>query len=310
MRKIDRVLFIGSKHLGLRVLKEIYSLSKNTLIGVLTFDDSSDTRSVLTDFKHFSNYNDIVCNVAKDREEAEKIILYLKPDFCLVVGWYWLISSKVLGYVSSGFVGIHNSLLPKYRGGSPLIWPIINNENEVGFSFFSFTQGMDEGGILAQGRVCVHDNDYISDVLSNLEDEIIKVLKEKYIPILDGEVTPTGQDHGLATYCSQRFPHDGNIDWKKTAQDVYNFIRAQSDPYPGAFTYFNCQQIKIWRGRVFESPYYGTPGQVSRISSDGVYVICGDHRAIIIEEVEVGGKRGNANKFIKSITGRMCSIIT
>jgi len=309
MNKINRVLFIGSKQLGLRVLKLMYSLSPKTLIGILTIDDSDDTRSVFADFQQFSNQNELVLHVAKNRKESEKMILELKPDLCFVVGWYWLIGNNALDSVPFGFIGIHNSLLPKYRGGSPLIWPIINNEEKVGFSFFSFTQGMDEGDIWAQGSVSVEEQDYISDILKKLEGKIIRVLQEKYLQILDGEVTPIEQEHELATYCAQRFPNDGNINWHKSALDVYNFIRAQSDPYPGAFTYFNAQELKIWRARVFDRPYYGTPGQVARIASDGVYVICGDHRAVVIEEVEIGGKRGNAKEFIKSIKGRMCSVI-
>lgn len=309
MNKINRVLFIGSKQLGLRVLNEIYSLSPDKLIGILTIDDSPDTRSVLNDFHHFSKQNELFLHVAKNRKEAETIIMEVKPDLCFVVGWYWLISNDTLNSVPSGFIGIHNSLLPKYRGSSPLIWSIINNEKKVGFSFFSLTQGMDEGNIWAKGSVSVEKQDYISDILKKLEKKIIQVLQENYLQILDGNILPMEQKHELATYCTQRIPSDGNINWHKSAIDIYNFIRAQSDPYPGAFTYFNYSELKIWRARVFDRPYYGTPGQIASVSSDGVYVICGDHRAIVIEEVEIAGKRGNAKAFIKSTKGRMCSVI-
>lgn len=309
MSRINRVLFMGSKQLGLRVLQEMYSLSPETLIGVLTIDDSNDTRTVFSGFQGFSNGNKLELHIAKNRKQSEQIIEDLKPDLCLVVGWYWLISNTAIDAVPYGFIGIHNSLLPKFRGGAPLIWPIISNEKEVGFSFFSFTPGMDEGPIWAQGCVIVEKHDYISDILRKLEDKAIEVLREKYPLILNGGISPVEQKHELATYCAQRFPNDGNIDWHKPAQDVYNFIRAQSDPYPGAFTYFEAQMLKIWKAKVFKHKYYGTPGQVARITSDGVYVICGDNRAIILEDVELGGKRGKANNFIKSIKGRMAKII-
>ncbi|MBF0430225.1 MAG: methionyl-tRNA formyltransferase [Fibrobacteria bacterium] len=309
MGKIKRVLFIGSKHLGLEALKKMYSLSPDSLIGILTIDDSNDTRSVLNDFQHFSNQNALILHAAKNRKESEKILLESKPDLCIVVGWYWLIGKEALDSVPYGLIGVHNSLLPKYRGGAPLIWPIINNEKKVGISFFSITQRMDEGNIWAQGSVSVGEQDYISDILKKLDEKIIQVLQDNYLQILDSKITPVEQEHELATYCAQRFPGDGNINWNKSARDIYNFIRAQSTPYPGAFTYFGSQELKIWRARIFDKTYYGTPGQVARISSDGVYVICGDHKAIILEEVELGGKRGNAVEFIKSIKGRMCSII-
>ncbi len=309
MSKINRVLFIGSKQLGLRVLKEMHLLSPETLIGILTIDDSNDTRSVLADFQDFCKENELILFVAKNRKQSEDIVKKLKPDLCLVVGWYWLITNTVLESVPSGFIGVHNSLLPKYRGFAPLVWQIINNEKKVGFSLFSFTQGMDEGQVWAQGSVCVEEQDYISDIVEKLEEKTIQVFQTNYPKILNDEVQPIGQNHELATYCARRFPIDGNINWHTSAQDVYNFIRAQSDPYPGAFTYLDAHELKIWRARLFDKPYYGIPGQVARITSEGVYVICGNHRAVIIEEVEKAGKRDKANKFVKSIKDRMCRII-
>lgn len=309
MKAINRVLFIGSKQIGLQILREIYSLSPETLIGILTIDDSDDNRSVLMNFKHFANQNGIGLHIAKNRKESEEVIRRSGPDLCFVVGWYWFIGSDILDLVPSGFIGIHNSLLPEYRGGSPLVWSIINGEKQVGFSFFSFTRGMDEGNIWAQGSVKIDGQDYISDILKKLEGKTVHVLQENYLKILNGTAIPVEQDHGLATYCVSRSPDDGNINWSKCARDVYNFIRAQSDPYPGAFTYFGSRKLKIWRARLFDKPYYGAPGRIARISNNGVYIICGDYSAIIVEEVGVGEKRGNATELMKSIKGKICSSI-
>ncbi len=310
MSNVNRVLFMGSKQLGLRVLKEVYSLAPNSLIGAVTIDDTNDTRTKYVEFKDFAQTQGFELHTAKNRNHSEQIVEALKPDLCLVVGWYWLIGDTTLAAVPFGFIGIHNSLLPKYRGGSPLIWPIIRGQREVGFSFFSFTLGMDEGNIWAQGSVTIEEHDYISSILEKLENKTIEVLRRSYLQILNGSVEPVEQNHELATYCAQRFPGDGNIDWCKPAQDIYNFIRAQSDPYPGAFTYFDGQEMKIWRARIFEKPYIGTPGQVARITSDEAYVICGDDRAIILEEVEIGGERGRATDFIKTLTVRLTNNLT
>jgi len=300
---------MGSKQLGLRVLQEMYLLSPETLIGILTINDTNDARTVFNDFQDFSDENQLPLHVVMNRKQSEEVIEALKPDLCFVVGWYWLINDSLLDTVPHGFIGIHNSLLPKFRGGSPLIWAIINNEREVGCSFFSFTSGMDDGPIWAHGSILVDDRDYISDVLKKFGDRTIEVLRDKYLAILNGGISPLEQKHELATYCAQRFPNDGNINWHKPAQEVYNFIRAQSDPYPGAFTYFEGQMLKIWHAKTFEKIYYGTPGQVARIINGCVYVICGDHRAIILEDIELGGNRGKANDFIKSIKDRMSNVI-
>ena len=307
MSKKKRVLFMGSKSLGLRVLQEIHRLSPDTLIGAVTIDDRSDPRTKLTDFQTFSDDHKVELHVASNRKHSEHLIQELKPDLCFVVGWYWLISDTVLDALPLGFIGIHNSLLPKFRGGSPLIWTIINGEKEAGFSFFSLTSGMDEGRIWAQQRIPIGERDYISSILEKIETEVIAVLQRDYHEIINGSIKPVEQNHELATYCAQRFPGDGNIDWSKPAQEVFNFIRAQSDPYPGAYTFFQAQEMKIWKARFFERPYFGTPGQVARISSNEVYIICGDHHAIVLEEVELDGKRRKPTDFIKSFKGRLSS---
>src|ERR1700731_1144986 len=284
MSKISRVLFMGSKQLELRVLEEMYSLSPTILIGALTIDDTDDSRTKFSHFQAFAEKHGLELRVGKDRKHSEEIIQELKPDLCLVVGWYWLISNATLNTVPFGFIGIHNSLLPRFRGGSPLIWPIIRGEREVGFSFFSFTSGMDDGPIWAQESVVVAENDYIASVLNRLENKAVDVLRSIYPQLLNGSMKPVAQNHELATYGTQRFPSDGNINWHEPARNVYNFIRAQSDPYPGAFTYFEGEKLTIWRATLFRNAYFGIPGQVARIASDGVYVICGDDRAIILEE--------------------------
>ena len=300
-----RVLFMGSKQWGLNILREIYSLSPETLGAVLTIEDTNDARSVFPDFKKFSDQCGLKLCVAKSKTQAEQIIQELKPELCFVAGWYWLISPSVLSSVPHGFIGIHPSLLPKYRGGAPLIWAIINNEKHVGFSLFSLSNGIDDGPIWAQGSVEVKETDYISDIQNKLDGKIAEVLRDKYLHILNGTARPMEQNHALASYCAIRSRGDGNIGWHKSAKEIYDFIRAQSDPYPGALTNFQGKLMIIRRAKLFESPYYGTPGQVARIASDGVYIICGDHRAIIVEEVELEGKRGKASNFIKSIKCKM-----
>ncbi len=306
---IKKVLFLGSKQLGVKVLSEMYFLSPETLIGIITIDDRNDTRSTLDDFREFSKKNKIPFFVANNREHLEEIIRGLKPELCFVCGWYWLISKNILDSVPHGFIGIHNSLLPKYRGGAPLIWSIINGEKEVGFSIFSFTPGMDDGPIWAQGSFKLEEVDYISDVLKKLEQKTVAVLRDKYLPILTGTLRPIEQPHHEATYCAQRYPADGNINWQQSAREIYNFIRSQSEPYPGAFTYWGSRMLKVWRARPFNFRYYGTPGQVARISSEDVYVICGDNRAIILEEVEKDGRKGKAGEFVQSIQCRFSNMV-
>jgi len=303
---MQNVLFLGSKGLGLKAVKEMYAIAPESLRGVITIDDSSDTRSAYSGFRDFERETRLDLHIAKNGKSAEAIIAEHKPDLCIVVGWYWLISEATLSSVRQGFVGIHNSLLPKLRGGSPLVWSIILEHKEVGCSLFSFTPGLDDGPIWAQGSVPLDDDDYVSDALAKVEQKAIDLFRHNYPLILAGTLSPMEQDHSLATFCAQRMPSDGSIRWDQSARAIYNFIRAQSHPYPGAYTFLKSDKLSIWRARLCPYPYFGTPGQIARISEDGVCVVCGDNMAIIIEEVEDNAsKRGKAQDFIKSVTGRL-----
>lgn len=307
MKSSERVLFIGSKRLGLRCLQQMYSLGPEYIAGVLTTDDRDDRRSVLKDFEEFAASKKVDFHIARNNEETGKVIKKISPDICFVVGWYRIINKKTLDLVPNGFLGVHHSLLPKYRGGSPLVWAMINGDKTVGTTLFSFAEGMDDGDLWAQEKIEIGEDDYISDVMARLEEKEVSILKDKYISILEGRIRPVPQEHEKATYCAQRAPEDGLIDWKRSAAEIYNFIRAQSEPYPGAFTLFNDGKLIIWRAHPDDRIYYGTPGQVAERSGDTVCVVCGDSRSIILETVEYDGVKSPAGHVIKSIKTRFKS---
>lgn len=305
MTELRRVLFIGSKRQGLRCLEAVHSQAPHSIAGVLTFDDSRDGRSVLPLFRTFATERGLPLSIAESRLDSERRIAEIRPDLCLVVGWYWLFGPDILRAVPGGFIGIHNSLLPRYRGGSPLVWALINGEAEVGFSLFSMTEGMDDGGIWAQASISVGNEERVGEVLSRLEDESVRVLGDVYPRILRGQARPTPQDESAATFCAQRIPEDGLVRWDNPAETVHNFIRAQSEPYPGAFTYLDGAKLALWRARLSSCVYFGTPGQVARRAPEGVHVICGDHRALILEEVGTEDRRAPAYEILRSVKVRL-----
>ena len=173
---IDKITFIGSKHLGLQVLKNIFKQYSN--INVITLDDTDDTRTEFHKFLKFTNQNNIPCYISKDRKDFEVIIQQIKPDICIVVGWYWIIRPEILNQVPYGFIGVHNSLLPEYRGFAPLVWSIINGKSKVSFSLFSFSEGMDEGDIWIQKSIDIRLDEYVDEILDSLENLTVDTINE------------------------------------------------------------------------------------------------------------------------------------
>ncbi|MCI8699822.1 MAG: methionyl-tRNA formyltransferase [Clostridia bacterium] len=299
---MNRVLFIGSKELGFSAFTEIYNISPEKIVGCVTVDDSLDTRSFFNEFKLFSTNNEIPFYVVNKSSQLNDIIDELKPDICFVLGWYFLISKNVLESVPNGFIGIHNSLLPKYRGFAPLVWTMINGDRQVGFSLFSFEEGMDTGDIWATGIVDVDEQDFVEDVIKKVDKEIVECIKNVYPRILSQSITPKKQSSDGITYCGKRLPDDGKINWYKNNLEVYNFIRAQSHPYPGAYTLIDGEKVIIWKCKRFDYPIYGTPGQVGLILDDDIVVVCGDNTGLVITDYECNNE--TSLKKLKSLNCR------
>lgn len=301
---MKRVVFIGSKEPGLAVLKKLYQLDSNSLVGCITMDDGDDTRSCLMQFRAYCEQKAIKMEVLSKAKELAQVIALWKPDVCFVSGWYFLIDKKTVDNVPMGMVGIHYSLLPAYRGFAPLVWAMINGEKEAGFSIFRICEKMDEGDILASGTVEILHDDYISDVIKKVNASVLELLAQVYGSILHNKIKPQKQN-GIPIYCAKRIPEDGLIDWKKPARDIYNFIRAQAQPYPGAFTIYKGNRLYIKKAVEYVGTYYGIPGQVGQIFEDGVLVICGDSKGILLTEAEYDGKKLCVKEILHSLNIRL-----
>jgi methionyl-tRNA formyltransferase len=296
-----KVAFLGSKGLGYACLTRMHEMAPGAIRAVFTVDDAGDARSRLDDFRSFCAQNDLELHICQSGQEAEQALVDLAPDIGFVICWYWLLPPRVLDACQRGYIGVHPSLLPKYRGGAPLVWSIMNNEPEVGFSVFSLAEGMDTGDIWHQHRTPLTDDMGIGELAAAFESETVAYFEQNYLPILRGEVTPQPQDHAKASYAAQRAPNHGWIDWRQPARRVFDFIRAQSRPYPGAFTYYRGEKVVIWQAQLVDMEFHATPGQVAMKDASGVFIVCGDMRPVYVESVDVGGQEMPARKAFRSI---------
>lgn len=259
-----RYALIGSKDIGLQFMRVLRQ--EADLVSVVTIDDSTDTRSRLGTFREAGAV------VVGTRQEADTVIASLDADRVLVAGWYWLIDPLALAV--STFIGVHHSMLPQYRGGSPLVWALIEGCTEIGTSFFSLTAQADAGPIWAQTPVAVTDG-YIGSALRDCNSAALTLLRQ----LLHDSLVPWPQDESRATWRRQRTPTDGLIDWTMPASTIVREIRAQSRPYPGAYSWADVDRVTIWRASPSSVTLRGQPGLLL-----GNRVVCGDGAAIIIEE--------------------------
>lgn len=245
-----RVAFLGSKALGRRVLETAIEIvaSPHEIVGVCCPDDAHDARSELTAFQALADRHGLV--VARDPQE-------LDFDAGLVCGWYRLLSAD------RNLYALHASPLPRYRGFAPITWQIINGESEIGLSLFKITERLDEGPIVAQGTVPLAPDETIADALERITALAQSLVRAHLPDVLDGGVALAEQDHSHATYCGRRRPEDGRIDWTWPAKRIHDFVRAQTRPYPGAYTTLaGGEVLRVWRTEVDPRTYMAVPGRI------------------------------------------------
>lgn len=213
-------------------------------------------------------------------------------DLILALGWYYMVPKSIRKLARYGAWGIHASLLPKYAGGAPLVWAIIEGERETGVTLFRFDDGVDDGDIIAQKSFFIEESDSINEVYK----KAISASKEILIEVFRNfsEVKFKKQDKSKIKIYPQRKPEDGLLDWDKTCEEIYNFIRAQTKPYPCAFSYIRDYKLKFIRARKTKIPSDKyTPGEVVSIL-DEIFVATKDF-FIKLEEVE--DENGNIYQF-------------
>jgi methionyl-tRNA formyltransferase len=284
-----RAVFIGSKALGLAVFNAVFAAAPSTEWIVVHPDDSQDPRSQIGAWERTSSELGVRFKIANKSEDLLEVVDSHRPDAGIVCGWYRILNGQLLKRFPLGLWGIHNSLLPKYRGGAPLVWSIINGDELVGSTLFQIDEGMDSGPILLQVSVKNLSDRNVGQILDEIQHKMLLELPDAWRTIIDGSAVTRLQAHERATYCAQRNREDGRIDWTDSATSIHNFIRAQTSPYLGAFTVVNGMRVEIDASRVFPYPYHGVPGQVIRRSTETVIIACGANSALEVLACSING---------------------
>lgn len=256
-----RIVLIGSTRLSARCLDELFAIPACSVAGVVTNQETfkisyspAGVRNVLYgNLAAEASRHGISSYVMQETMIEAGLLEALaewRPDFILVIGWYHMIPKRIRGMAPLGCAGVHASLLPRYRGGAPLVWAMINGARKTGVSLFHLGDGVDDGDIIGQESFEIANTDTIAEVLGKCEEATVALLQH-YIPMIKaGTASRTPQDVSQATVYSQRSPDDGRIDWTWPADKIRRFIRAQTRPYPGAFTEFGGKRIRIWDAEI------------------------------------------------------------
>jgi methionyl-tRNA formyltransferase len=207
------------------------------------------------------------------------------------------------------FINLHMALLPKYRGMHGGTWAVINGEKYHGFTVHKVDEGMDSGDIYYQEYIESTLDDDINTIRVKIFDKYANTIKNIFLNILDEKIKAVPQDGTQALFVGRRKPEDSLIDWKDTAFNIFNLVRALTPPYTkGAFTYYKDRPLYITKAKLYPTPtYIATYGQiVGNFKEKGILVKCGDG-VLLVEELYYEEKFYLAGTFFKTVGARFCS---
>lgn len=290
---MKRIAFMGCANLSWHCLEELLK-NKANVVATFTLDDQS--AKLASDFKpleelakkHNIPLHKIKRGETNSLENIKKISSY-NPEIIFCIGWPDLIKKEILNLTKNTF-GMHPSKLPKDRGQAPLPWSLIRDYKKNALSMFFLREIEDSGDIVAQIEYPIKEEDTSATIYDKIIDAGRKIIKETLPKIENNSIKGIPQKESEATFTRKRIPIDGLIDWNASTKEIYNLIRALTGPYyPGAFTYFNNDKIKIWGAKIFkpEDKYYGIPGQIMHKSNEGIIVRTKDG-CLIINKISIG----------------------
>jgi methionyl-tRNA formyltransferase len=231
--------------------------------------------------------------------EAEQILTALAPDVIFVIGWHQIVRPPVMRLARLGLIGAHASFLPHNRGSAPINWAILRGERESGNTLMWLAEGVDEGDIIAQRAFPITPYDTCATLYAQVAASNREMLLEVLPRLLAGEKPGRPQERADEPVLRRRRPADGRVTWDCPARMVYDFVRALTRPYPGAFSSLDGKQWWIWEAALppDRGPVDAAPGEVlgpvlsPAQSACGQLVACGAGAVILLEVEDDTGTR-------------------
>ncbi len=236
--------------------------------------------------------------------ESQEMLQRLAPDFIVIIAYGQIVPARLLAIPKHGWINLHASLLPKYRGAAPINWAIVNGETKTGLTTMRIDAGMDTGDMLLQEEMEIGPRETTPELASRMAEAGAPLIARTLRGIAAGTLVPKAQNDSEATYAPKLKKEDGKIDWARPAHEIYNRMRAFT-PWPGAYTTFRGQTCHVlaepvsnsvneeWRSSARAAP----PGTL-RVTPGELLVSCGGATEMRVVSVKKeGGKNVSALEF-------------
>ena len=214
----------------------------------------------------------------------------LDAELIFVVGWSQLVRDPFIALASEGVFGMHPTLLPRHRGRAPIPWAILTGLARTGVTLFEIVDGTaDSGSIVGQVTLDVAPDETATTLFERIAEAHVDLTRELVPRLLARTAPRIAQDPSRASSWPKRAPADGIIDWETRARYLYDWVRAQTRPYPGAFTFLGDDKVIVWGARAVELADAAPAGTIVEVGPEGPVVACGEG-GLVLQEIQTNGE--------------------
>jgi methionyl-tRNA formyltransferase len=224
-------------------------------------------------------------------ESAQEFLKRVAPDAVVIIAYGQIVPARLLSIPRLGWLNLHASLLPRYRGAAPIHWAIANGETITGLTTMQIDAGMDTGPTLLRREVEIGPDETAPELAARMSAIGADIVAESLLQFDRGEISPVPQEKEEVSYAPILKKEDGRIDWSRPAQQIYNRMRGFT-PWPGSYSTFRGQTCHLWgrpeiRGT---GEAHITPGEILP-SAKEIYIACGEGTSLQLEAIQVEGRK-------------------
>ncbi len=292
---LQSIIFIGTSDYAVPALRALHATEGFAPKLVITQPDRPQGRKLKLTPTPVAQLSESLGIPTIKPEDINSDLVYetiraYNPDLLITASYGALIGRRLRQLASLGAINLHPSLLPLYRGASPIQSALIRGDSRTGITIFKLSARMDAGDIYLQQEEEIYPGDNFSSLHDRLAqrsaDLLIRLLKD----MKAGQVSATKQDHNLATYTRKIEKEDLEIGWANPAEGIWNQIRALSET-PGAATTYNGTPLKILAAEILEEPFVAEPGTVVKVITNLGFCVAASDKQLLIRTVKAAGKK-------------------
>ena len=290
---MKKVIFMGTPEFSTGVLKRLIEDETVEVIAVVTQPDRAVGRKKIitpTPVKVVALEHDIPVYQPEKLSGSQELeeLMQLDADLIVTAAYGQFLPTKFLNFPRFGAVNVHASLLPKYRGGAPIHYAIMNGDKKTGVTIMRMVAKMDAGAIISQRAIPITGEDDVASMFEKLSIVGADLLIETLPALFAGTITEVEQDEALVSFSPNISREQEQIDWNKTAAEVDCFVRGLR-PWPTSFTVLNGNRVKMWGVALTDKQTTKAPGSLF-VEGGRLYVACGSGTVLEITRLQPAGK--------------------